>query len=97
MFIVRAYDGPSTCARAGGAQPPVSADLHGLRPLLIQVGSPRRCWMTQPAWPSGPRRLVVDVTLEVWEDMIHVWQPFAPIAWSSSSSLANVVEDNSVV
>ena len=58
---------------------PLYADLGGLPPLLIQVG-------TAEALVDDARRLAekasaagVDVTLEPWDDMVHVWQIFASL------------------
>lgn len=58
---------------------PLYADLSGLPPLLIQTG-------TAEIFLDDSRRLAkrakaagVDTTLDVWDDMIHVWQLFAPM------------------
>jgi acetyl esterase/lipase len=58
---------------------PLYAALHGLPPLLIQVGTAEillddATRLAQQATAAG-----VNVTLEPWEDMIHVWQLFAPM------------------
>ena len=59
---------------------PLYADLHGLPPLLIQVGSSETLLDDSTRLAERAKTAGVDVTLEVWEDMIHVWQLFAPIA-----------------
>lgn len=58
---------------------PLYADLHHLPPLLIQVGTAEillddATRLAEKAIAAG-----VEVTLEPWEDMIHVWQLFAPM------------------
>ena len=52
------------------------ADLEGLAPMLIQVGSDEVLLSdsTQLAERAGAAR--VEVTLEVWPEMIHVFQIF---------------------
>ena len=58
---------------------PLYADLRGLPPMLIQVGSAEV--LLDDASRLAERALAagVDTTLEVWPEMIHVWQTFAPI------------------
>ncbi len=56
---------------------PIHADLSGLPPLIIQVGTSETLyddaiWLRDAATKAG-----VDVTFEVWEGMIHVWHRFA--------------------
>lgn len=56
---------------------PIHADLSGLPPLLIQVGSAEILFddairVARAAGAAGTR-----VTLETWPDMIHVWHAFA--------------------
>jgi monoterpene epsilon-lactone hydrolase len=58
---------------------PLYADLRGLPPLLIQVGSAEV--LLDDATRLADRALVagVNTTLEVWPEMIHVWHSFAAI------------------
>ena len=56
---------------------PVYADLTGLPPLIIQVGTSETLyddatWLRDHAKEAG-----VDVTFESWDDMVHVWHRFA--------------------
>ncbi len=58
---------------------PIYADLTGLPPLLIQVGTRETLYddairLACHAIESGLR-----VTFEPWDEMIHVWQLFAPL------------------
>ena len=72
--------GPAYLAGANARAPlasPLYAELRGLPPLLIQVG--RRELLLDDAlrFAQKAQREGVDVTLEVWPGMIHVWQIFA--------------------
>jgi monoterpene epsilon-lactone hydrolase len=72
--------GPAYLAGASARTPlasPLYADLRGLPPLLVQVG--RREVLLDDALRlvQKAQREGVEVTLEVWPGMIHVWQIFA--------------------
>jgi acetyl esterase/lipase len=56
---------------------PIYADLQGLPPLLIQVGTAETLLDDSTRLAERAREAGVDVTLEAWEDMIHVWHFFA--------------------
>jgi monoterpene epsilon-lactone hydrolase len=56
------------------------ADLSGLPPLLIQVGSAEVLLDDSRRVAERAKAAGVDVTLRVWEDMIHVWHLFAFMA-----------------
>lgn len=58
---------------------PLYADLHGIPPLLIQVGTAEILLDDATRLAAKARDAGVEVTLEPWEDMIHVWQLFAPM------------------
>ena len=66
----------------GGADPrtpmaaPLYADLMGLPPLLIQVGTAERLLDDATRLAERARLAGVDVVLEPWEDMIHMWHFF---------------------
>jgi acetyl esterase/lipase len=51
--------------------------LHGLPPLLIQVGESETMLDDSTRFAERAKAAGVDVTLEVWEDMVHVWPAFA--------------------
>jgi monoterpene epsilon-lactone hydrolase len=57
---------------------PLYADLHGLPPLLIQVGTAEILLDDATRIADRAKAAGVEVSLEVWDDMIHVWQLFAP-------------------
>lgn len=69
----------------GGAHPrtplaaPLYADLRGLPPLLVQVGTAEILLDDATRLADRAKAAGVEVTLEAWEDMIHVWQLFAPM------------------
>ncbi len=55
---------------------PLYAELSGLPPLLIQVGSAETLLDDSTRITERARKAGVDVKLEIWDDMIHVWQAF---------------------
>jgi phosphinothricin tripeptide acetyl hydrolase len=57
---------------------PLFADLRGLPPLLIHVGSEEVLLDDATRLAERARAAGVPVTLEVWEQMIHVWHWFLP-------------------
>jgi acetyl esterase/lipase len=56
---------------------PLYADLKGLPPLLIQVGSAEVLLNDSTRFAEKAKAAGVDVILDVWEDMVHVFQAFA--------------------
>ena len=58
---------------------PVFADLAGLPPLLVQVGGREILLDDSRAFAERARQAGVDVSLEVWDEMIHVWHAFADL------------------
>lgn len=69
------YVGPGGDLRAPTACP-LHADLSGLPPLLIQVGSAEVLYSDAESLANSARAAAVDVTLEEWPDMVHVWHLF---------------------
>jgi len=55
---------------------PLYADLRGLPPLLIQVGSEEILLDDAVRCAGKARAAGVDVTLEIWDGMFHVFQMF---------------------
>jgi len=55
---------------------PLFADLAGLPPLLVHVGSAETLLDDATRFTTRARAADVDVTLDVWDDMIHVWHAF---------------------
>jgi phosphinothricin tripeptide acetyl hydrolase len=58
---------------------PLYADLAGLPPLLVQVGSAEILLDDAVRVAERARKAGVAVDLRVWPDMIHVWHAFAQI------------------
>jgi acetyl esterase/lipase len=56
---------------------PLYADLTGLPPLLIQVGDRETVLDDSAMFTKKARAAGVDVELQVWDGMIHVFQMFA--------------------
>jgi phosphinothricin tripeptide acetyl hydrolase len=58
---------------------PLYADLRGLPPLLVQVGSDEVLLDDALGLGERARAAGVDVTVEEWPAMIHVWHWFLPM------------------
>jgi acetyl esterase/lipase len=56
---------------------PLHADLTGLPPLLVHVGSRETLHDDAARMVEKAKAAGVDVTLDVWEGQIHVWHVFA--------------------
>jgi len=56
---------------------PLYADPRGLPPMLIQVGDHEILLDDSVRFAERARAVGVDVTLDIWPEMIHVWQFFA--------------------
>jgi acetyl esterase/lipase len=85
-------------AYLGGAHPrtplasPLYADLTGLPPLLIQVGTAETLLDDATRLAERAKSAGVDVTLEVWDDMIHVWQFFAAMLPEGQQAIDRIGE-----
>ena len=72
-------------AYLGGKNPrtplaaPLYADLSGLPPLLIQVGTWETLLDDGVRLAERAKKAGVNVTFEPWENMVHVWHIFAPM------------------
>ena len=58
---------------------PVYADLHGLPPMLIMVGSIEVLRDDSVRLAKKAKEAGVDVTLEIWDDMPHNWPMYAHV------------------
>ena len=58
---------------------PLYADLRGLPPILVQVGDAEVLLDDSTRLAGVAREAGVEVQMDVWDDMIHVWHLFAPI------------------
>jgi acetyl esterase/lipase len=68
-------NGTGTDATAPAASP-VHADLAGLPPMLLQAGTAEVLLDDSRRFAARARQAGVDVTLDVWDDMVHIWQVF---------------------
>jgi epsilon-lactone hydrolase len=74
---------------ANPAASPLYADLHGLPPLLIQVGSTEVLLDDSVRLARVAGEDDVPVSLEIWPGMIHQWQLFPSIVPDAARALAD--------
>jgi epsilon-lactone hydrolase len=80
----------------GGANPrtplaaPLYADLHGLPPLLIHVGDAETLLDDATRLAERAKAAGVEVTLEIWEEMIHVWHLFAAMLPEGQQAIEHI-------
>jgi phosphinothricin tripeptide acetyl hydrolase len=86
--MARAYLG-TTSARAPLASP-LFADLRGLPPLLIHVGSDEVLLDDAVQLADRAKAVGVDATLEVWDRMVHVWHWFLPMLDEAKSAVDGI-------
>jgi len=85
-------------AYLGGKDPrtplaaPLYADLSGLPPLLIQVGTAETLLDDAARLAERARKAGVTVSYEPWEDMIHVWHLFAPMLDEGQQAIDRIGE-----
>ena len=71
---------------------PIHADLAGLPPLLIQVGTAGDLLDDATRLVERATAAGVDATLECWEEMIHVWHIFAAMLPEGQQAIDRVGE-----
>ena len=71
---------------------PLYADLAGLPPLLVQVGTAETLLDDSTRLAERARKAGVKVTLEPWENMIHVFQVFAPMLDEGQQAIEKIGE-----
>ena len=86
--MARAYLG--TADRRTPLASPLFADLRGLPPLLIQVGSEEVLLDDAVQLAERAKAAGVDTTLEVWDEMIHVWHWFLPLLDEAEKAIAAI-------
>jgi epsilon-lactone hydrolase len=69
---------------------PIHADLSGLPPMLIQVGSSETLLDDSIRLAAVAGAAGVRVTLEIWPDMIHAWHLFYQQVAAGRRALASV-------
>lgn len=78
---------------ADAAQPlasPLYADLSGLPPLLVQVGTAETLLDDSRRLTARARHAGTDVTYVEWADMPHIWHIFAPLLQASRDAIAEL-------
>ncbi len=78
-------DGADPCSPLAA---PLHADLAGLPALLIQVGTAETLLDDSIRLAARAEAAGVTVTLDVWENMIHVWQMVAPMLSEGREAIA---------
>ena len=71
---------------------PIYADLTGLPPLLLQVGSIETLLDDTSVLAERAREAGVEVEVDVWDDMPHVWHHFAPILPEARQAIQRIAE-----
>lgn len=71
---------------------PLFAKLEGLPPILIQVGTAEVLLDDSLRFAEAGKAAGVDVELQVWEDMIHVWHCFAALIPQGGEAIAKIAE-----
>jgi acetyl esterase/lipase len=71
---------------------PLYADLRGLPPLLIQVGDRETVLDDSVMFADLARAAGVDVHLEVWNGMIHVFQMFGAELSEAHQAIASIAQ-----
>jgi len=90
LMLAKAYLGDSD-PRTPLASP-LYGDLTGLPPLLIQVGTAEILFDDATRLADRARAAGVDVTLEPWDDMIHMWHFYAAILPEGQQALDRIGE-----
>ena len=82
----------------GGSDPraplaaPLYADLRGLPPILIQVGDAEVLLDDSTRLAGLAREAGVEIQMDVWDDMVHVWHLFAPILPEGKQAISQAGE-----
>jgi acetyl esterase/lipase len=71
---------------------PLYADLAGLPPMLIQVGTAETLLDDANRLAERARSAGVNVTLDIGEDMIHVWSSFASMLEEGQHAIDRIGE-----
>lgn len=69
---------------------PLFGELDGLPPLLIQVGDAETLLDDSVRISEQAAKAGVDVTLEIWPEMPHVWHVFAPVLKESVEAIEHI-------
>ena len=87
-LMADAYLGESD--RRAPTASPLFADLTGLPPVLVQVGSGELLADDAIRFAERAREAGVDVTLDLWDDVFHVWQAYADLLPEARDAIAQI-------
>lgn len=71
---------------------PLYGDPTGLPPLLLQVGDAEVLLSDTTRFAKNAEAAGVDVTLEIWPEMFHVWQIMAPLFPEAQQAIDRIGE-----
>jgi epsilon-lactone hydrolase len=71
---------------------PLYADLGNLPPLLILVGDCERLLDDSTRLAQKARHAKTQVTIEVWDEMVHIWPFFASLLPEGRAAIQHVAE-----
>ena len=71
---------------------PIFGDYSGIPPMLLQAGAVEMICRDTERVAAGAREAGVEVTEEVWDDMFHVWQAFAPMLPEAQQAIDRIGE-----
>lgn len=69
---------------------PLFADLDGLPPLLLQVGTGELLLDDTKRFAERAEAGGVDVAVEMWDDVFHVWHAFADLLPEAREAIASI-------
>jgi acetyl esterase/lipase len=69
---------------------PLYADLDGLPPLMIHVGTAEVLLDDSRRLADRAKAVGVDVTLHVYEDLFHVWHYYAQMLPEADEAIAEL-------
>ena len=69
---------------------PLYADLHGLPPVLIHVGDAEVILDDSTRFAARAKGYGVGVTIEVWDEMPHVWHAFAGLLPEADQAIERI-------
>ena len=69
---------------------PLFADLAGLPPMLLHVGTAEVLLDDSTRFAERARAAGVDLEIEVWDEMIHVWHAFGALLPEAREAVASI-------
>ncbi|WP_420145539.1 alpha/beta hydrolase [Sphingobium sp.] len=89
MAMARRYVGPDGDLKNPVASP-LYADLHGLPPLLLLAGTYDTMFDDATRVAAKAQAAGVDVTLDIWEEMVHSWTLFSDLIPEGRDAIASI-------